>query len=64
MRSNEPDPLIPTAIKEALYQTDMEGVTGHIKIDENGDAIKPVTILGYKDGVKTLVTVIQPEEKK
>jgi hypothetical protein len=41
----------------------MEGVTGHIKIDENGDAIKPVTILGFKDGVKTLVTVIQPEEK-
>ena len=54
----------PTAIKEALYKTDMEGVTGHIKIDENGDAIKPVTILGYKDGVKKIIAIIQPEEKK
>lgn len=51
----------PKAIRDALATTkDFEGVTGKITIDETGDAIKPVVVLGYVDGVKQLITVIEP----
>ncbi len=51
----------PKAIIEELANTvDYEGVTGQISIDEEGDAIKPVVVLGYIDGVKQLIKVIEP----
>lgn len=55
----------PAAITKALRATkDFQGVTGSISLDHNGDAVKPVVILGYKDGVKQLIKVIQPDEKQ
>lgn len=54
----------PEAIRAELFKTvDYDGVTGMITINEEGDAIKPVTIVGYKDGVKQLITVIEPDEE-
>jgi branched-chain amino acid transport system substrate-binding protein len=51
----------PAAIVAEMHNTvGYEGVTGTISLDAQGDAIKPVTILGYKDGVKTLIKVVQP----
>jgi len=54
----------PAAIVKTLRATKgYVGVTGEISLDANGDAIKPVVVLGYKDGVKQLIKVIQPDEK-
>ena len=38
------------AIIEAIKSTDYEGVTGHIRFDENGDPIKEVSILRIENG--------------
>ncbi len=52
----------PANIKKELYNTSgYEGVTGKITIDENGDAIKPVVVMGFKNGVKELIKVIEPD---
>jgi len=51
----------PKAIRDEMAATtDYEGVTGKISIDETGDAIKSVVVLGFKDGVKQLIKVIEP----
>lgn len=54
----------PAKIKAEMYNTKgFEGVSGTITIDDTGDAIKSVVVLGYKDGVKQLIKVIQPDEQ-
>ncbi len=40
----------PAAIVEAMKGTDVEGVTGHITFDENGDPIKSVSIITIENG--------------
>ena len=37
--------LNSVAIKDALKTVEFDGVTGHIKFDENGDAIKDVAFI-------------------
>ncbi len=46
------------AVVEALKGMEYDGVTGHITFDENGDPIKTVSILEYKDGKIVLNTKI------
>lgn len=54
----------PAAISAAMHETKgYQGVSGEISLNESGDAVKPVVVLGYKDGVKQLVAVIQPDQK-
>lgn len=48
----------PEAVVEALKGMEYDGVTGHITFDENGDPIKTVSILEYKDGKIVLNTKI------
>lgn len=38
------------AIKEAIYSTEIEGVTGHITFDENGNPIKTLSIIKIEGG--------------
>lgn len=38
------------AIKDALYATEIDGVTGHITFDENGNPIKTLSIIQIQDG--------------
>ncbi|MDI9497890.1 MAG: ABC transporter substrate-binding protein [Bacillota bacterium] len=49
------------AIVAALNQTDYEGVTGHITFDENGDPLKPISIIEVVDGAYKLITKIDIE---
>ncbi len=50
----------PADIIASLKATkDFQGITGVINFDENGDALKPVIILGYKDGLKQYITSIK-----
>ena len=38
------------AIKDALYATEIDGVTGHITFDANGNPIKTLSIIQIQDG--------------
>ena len=38
---------------DALQATDLEGVTGHIIFDEDGNPVKDLTIIEIKDGAYT-----------
>ena len=48
------------AIIDALAATEIDGVTGHITFDENGDPIKSVAITEFVDGKAELATKITP----
>lgn len=48
------------AIIDALAATEIDGVTGHITFDENGDPIKSVAITKFVDGKAELATKITP----
>lgn len=39
------------ALGEAMFKTEVSGITGEMKFDENGDIEKPLTWLSIKDGV-------------
>ena len=45
-----------TAIKDALYQTDYDAITGHITFNEIGDAQKNLLVFEVKDGKFTELT--------
>lgn len=45
-------------IIKALHETNVEGINGTIKFDENRDAIKGAVIIEYKDGKAVLVDKI------
>ncbi len=51
----------PEAIREALQNTDLDVVSGHIKYDENRNPIKSAVICTVKDGAATYYTTVQPE---
>ena len=46
------------AIIDALAATEIDGVTGHITFDENGDPIKSVAVTRFVDGTAELATKI------
>ncbi|MGI6030830.1 MAG: ABC transporter substrate-binding protein [Eubacteriales bacterium] len=46
------------AIAEALASVEIDGVTGHIKFDENGDTIKDIAVIKYENGASKLETKI------
>ncbi len=48
------------AIIEKLKATDLDCATGHITFNDHNDPIKSAFIMGFKDGVPTLVTRIDP----
>lgn len=48
------------AIVAAMKATDLDCVTGHITFDDHNDPIKPILIMGYEDGVLTLIERIEP----
>ena len=48
------------AIKDALKNIDYQGVTGHIKFDENRNPIKSAVILKIENGKQVYVTTINP----
>ncbi len=48
------------AIVDQLKATDLEAVTGHIKFDDHNDPIKSAFIMGFENGVPTLITRIDP----
>lgn len=39
------DSVDPVAIRDALVNTEFDGVTGHISFDENGDAVKNMAVI-------------------
>jgi branched-chain amino acid transport system substrate-binding protein len=39
------DSVDPVAIRDALVNTEFDGVTGHIFFDENGDAVKNMAVI-------------------
>ena len=39
-----------TAIRDALYETDYDGITGHVAFNENGDATKAQLKFQVVDG--------------
>ena len=45
---------------KALKAVEIDGVTGHITLDEEGNPIKSVSIIVIKDGKYTLNTKIEP----
>ncbi len=49
------------AIVAALNETKYDGVTGHITFDENGDPLKPISIIEVVDGAYKLITKIDIE---
>jgi branched-chain amino acid transport system substrate-binding protein len=57
------DSVDPIAIRDALVTLEFDGVTGHIKFDENGDAIKNMAVIKViQDGAfKFLQTVTVSE---
>ena len=49
----------PVAIRDALVGVDMEGVTGRIVFDENGDAIKDIAYINMiQDGAFVFVKTV------
>ncbi len=48
------------AIIEKLKATDLDCATGHITFNDHNDPIKSAFIMGFKEGVPTLVTRIDP----
>lgn len=49
------------ALRDAIYETDLELPSGHVTMDENGDPKKNAVILQYKDGVGEYVTTVSGE---
>lgn len=50
-----------TAIKDALAETDLDCVSGHVTYDEERNPIKPATICTIKDGKTTYYSTVQPK---
>ncbi len=48
------------AVIAAMKATDMDCVTGHVTFDDHNDPIKSVLIMGFEEGVLTLVDRIDP----
>lgn len=48
------------AVIEKMKATDLDCATGHITFNDHNDPIKSAFIMGFKDGVPTLVTRIDP----
>ena len=46
------------AIIAALAETDMDGVTGHIVFDENGDPQKSISVIQIVDGAHVLAAKV------
>lgn len=49
------------ALRDAIFETDLELPSGHVTMDENGDPKKNAVILQYKDGVGEYVTTVSGE---
>lgn len=53
----------PELIRQELFKTkDFQGVSGTITIDAEGDALKSVPVIGYKDGKKVFIRLIELDE--
>lgn len=55
------DTMEPDAIVEALANTEFEGITGKIMFDEQGDPIKPVSIIKIVGGEYTLDNKVEAQ---
>ena len=51
------------AVVEAIQKSNYDGVTGNITFDENGDPLKPISILEVKNGAYELVTKLEITER-
>lgn len=52
----------PEAIRDALSETeDFTGATGHITLDENGDAVKSAIIKKVENGDFVYLTTVEPK---
>jgi branched-chain amino acid transport system substrate-binding protein len=50
------------AVIAQMKATDLDCVTGHITFDDHNDPIKSAFVMGFKDGVPTLVKRIDPQQ--
>ncbi len=48
------------AIRDALQSVEIEGITGKIRFNANGDPVKPALILTYTDGKPTFYMILEP----
>lgn len=49
------------ALTKALSEAEIDGVTGHIVFDENGDPVKSVSVIKIQDGKQTLAAKVSAE---
>lgn len=48
------------AIRNALLNTETKGVTGKIRLDQNGDPVKSALILTYRNGKPAFFMILEP----